>query len=210
MKHLKKRLAVADDEIFLRRLLPLLEQSNYLEVVIATSNPHELLNLIAIKPIDILLADIAMTGVTGDKLAKKVKKQYPKVKVYAMFMGIPGSKSGDAPGSASIDGYVLKNSDNHQLLATLEKASYANYFTNNIDKEMLNPTENNEITGSHLTGRELQVLRLIEQEFSNRQIAESLFISERTVETHRKNIFRKTRTNNIVGLIKYIYQHKLV
>ncbi|MDF2189499.1 LuxR C-terminal-related transcriptional regulator [Paraflavitalea sp. CAU 1676] len=61
-----------------------------------------------------------------------------------------------------------------------------------------------------LTLRELEVIRLIEKEFSNKQIAGHLGISERTVETHRKNILRKTRTNNVIGLIKYVYEHKLV
>ena len=61
-----------------------------------------------------------------------------------------------------------------------------------------------------LTDRELEVIRLIEREFSNKQIAAQLGISERTVETHRKNILRKTKTNNVIGLIKYIYEHKLV
>lgn len=61
-----------------------------------------------------------------------------------------------------------------------------------------------------LTDREMEVLRLIEKEYSNRQIAETLFISERTVETHRKNIFRKTQTGSVIGLIKYAYRHKLI
>lgn len=61
-----------------------------------------------------------------------------------------------------------------------------------------------------LTERELEVIRLIEREFSNKRIAEQLGISERTVETHRKNILRKTKTNNVIGLIKYVYEHKLV
>ncbi|WEK38176.1 MAG: response regulator transcription factor [Candidatus Pseudobacter hemicellulosilyticus] len=67
-----------------------------------------------------------------------------------------------------------------------------------------------EAASARLTDRELQVLRLIEQELGNKQIAETLFISERTVETHRKNIFRKTQTSSVIGLIKYAYQHKLV
>lgn len=70
--------------------------------------------------------------------------------------------------------------------------------------------EGEKSTAIRLTGRELDVLRLIEKEYTNRQIAEALFISERTVETHRKNIFRKTRTNSVIGLIKYAYEHKLV
>ncbi len=65
-------------------------------------------------------------------------------------------------------------------------------------------------TTIQLTERELEVLRLIEREYSNRKIAETLFISERTVETHRKNIFRKTQTSSVIGLIKYAYEHKLV
>lgn len=63
---------------------------------------------------------------------------------------------------------------------------------------------------TRLTDRELEVLRLIEREHNNKKIAELLFISERTVETHRKNIFRKTQTNSVIGLIKYAYEHKLV
>jgi two-component system nitrate/nitrite response regulator NarL len=76
-----------------------------------------------------------------------------------------------------------------------------------MKKQQLEQTE----TGNTpLTDRELEVIRLIEREFSNKQIAAQLGISERTVETHRKNILRKTKTNNVIGLIKYIYEHKLV
>ncbi|MBM3416737.1 MAG: response regulator transcription factor [Bacteroidetes bacterium] len=63
---------------------------------------------------------------------------------------------------------------------------------------------------AHLTDREVEIIRLIEKEYNNKQIAETLFISERTVETHRKNIFRKTNTNSVIGLVKYAYEHKLI
>jgi DNA-binding NarL/FixJ family response regulator len=61
-----------------------------------------------------------------------------------------------------------------------------------------------------LTDREREILKLIAREFTNRDMAEELFISERTVETHRKNIFRKTGTNNLVGLIKFAYANNLI
>lgn len=61
-----------------------------------------------------------------------------------------------------------------------------------------------------LTDRELEVLKLIEKEYTNKQMAGVLFISVKTVETHRKNILRKTRTGSVIGLIKYAYEHKLV
>jgi DNA-binding CsgD family transcriptional regulator len=61
-----------------------------------------------------------------------------------------------------------------------------------------------------LTEREREILNLIAKEHSNKQIAEKLFISERTVETHRKNIFRKTSTSSLVGLIKYAFANNLI
>ena len=63
---------------------------------------------------------------------------------------------------------------------------------------------------AHLTAREIEIIKLIEKELSNKQIAEKLFLSERTVETHRKNIFRKTNTSSVIGLVKYAYEHKLI
>ena len=63
---------------------------------------------------------------------------------------------------------------------------------------------------AQLTNREMEIIQLIEREYSNRRIAEALFISERTVETHRKNIFRKTGTGTILGLIKYAYHNNLI
>jgi DNA-binding CsgD family transcriptional regulator len=61
-----------------------------------------------------------------------------------------------------------------------------------------------------LTAREAEIVRLIAKEYSNEQIAAALFISERTVETHRKNIFRKTGAKSVVGLLKYAMEHKLL
>ncbi len=67
-----------------------------------------------------------------------------------------------------------------------------------------------ENTEAHLTSREVEIIQLIEKELNNKQIADTLFLSERTVETHRKNIFRKTNTSSVIGLVKYAYEHKLI
>src|SRR4029453_16310379 len=99
------------------------------------------------------------------------------------------------------------------ITKTMENMIEQIYANDKTLKEMPNPTVRLRKTApetSHLTHRELEIVRLIEQEYSNKQIAERLFISERTVETHRKNIFRKTKTNSVIGLIKYAYEHKLV
>jgi DNA-binding NarL/FixJ family response regulator len=98
-----------------------------------------------------------------------------------------------------------KKSYKHQLLQlfSVPQKKYLNFNYCHSFQFMKN--EN-----SQLTNRELEIVRLIEKEYKNRQIAKTLFISERTVETHRKNIFRKTNSNSVIGLVKYAYEQKLI
>ena len=111
---------------------------------------------------------------------------------------------------AGVSGYILKNTGKKELIEALDKLVIGeSFFGEEVTKELIKSfTNNNE--DSHLTNREIEIVRLIEKENSNKKIADLLFISERTVETHRKNIFRKTNTQSIVGLLKYAYEHKII
>jgi DNA-binding NarL/FixJ family response regulator len=113
---------------------------------------------------------------------------------------------------ADISGYVLKNIGKQELIAAIEKIAKGGIYFSEAVLEELQRTEKRkkETAEAHLTERETEIIKLIEKEYSNKQIAETLFISERTVETHRKNIFRKTNTNSVIGLVKYAYEHKLI
>ena len=113
---------------------------------------------------------------------------------------------------ADISGYVLKNIGKQELVKALEKISAGGiYFSDEVLQEMTKASEiKKEKTEIPLTAREIEIIQLIEKEMSNRQIAETLFLSERTIETHRKNIFRKTNTSSVIGLVKYAYEHKLI
>jgi len=113
---------------------------------------------------------------------------------------------------ADISGYVLKNIGKQELVKALEKiAAGGIYFSEEVLQEMTRASEmKKENAEAHLTAREIEIIQLIEKELSNKQIAEKLFLSERTVETHRKNIFRKTYTSSVIGLVKYAYEHKLI
>jgi len=85
------------------------------------------------------------------------------------------------------------------------------YFSDEVLEEMTRASEmKKEKEDAHLTTREIEIIQLIEKEMSNKQIAETLFLSERTIETHRKNIFRKTNTSSVIGLVKYAYEHHLI
>ena len=108
-----------------------------------------------------------------------------------------------------VDGYLLKSIQQAELKSALKQiVSGMPYVSPEITRLMLDGIQG--IPEGLLTEREREILNLIAKEYSNKMIAEKLFISERTVETHRKNIFRKTNTNTLVGLIKYAFANNLI
>ncbi|MFZ1534913.1 MAG: response regulator transcription factor, partial [Chitinophagaceae bacterium] len=132
--------------------------------------------------------------------------------ILALSMSGQGDLVNEMIEDADIAGYVLKNIGKQELITALEKiAGGGIYFSEEVIDELQRTSQRKKQNAEvHLTDREIEITRLIEKEYNNKQIAETLFISERTVETHRKNIFRKTNTNSVIGLVKYAYEHKLI
>jgi DNA-binding NarL/FixJ family response regulator len=213
MKNTKIRLGIVDDhQIVIDGLKSLLHGHDRFEVVIECTQPLEMIALIEKRSIDILLTDVMMPGLNGAELAKEVHQRYPGIKILALSMSGQGDLVNQMIDDADISGYVLKNIGKQELIKALEKISSGGiYFSEEVLHEMTRASEmKKENAEAHLTGREIEIIRLIEKEMSNKQIAEQLFLSERTIETHRKNIFRKTSTSSVIGLVKYAYEHKLI
>ena len=103
-----------------------------------------------------------------------------------------------------------KKDSHNELIAALNAIKNGKTYLSTDINKILFDFLRNPAPEKLLTDREREILNLIATEYTNRQIAEQLFISERTVETHRKNIFRKTGTNTLVGLIKFAYANKLI
>ena len=209
----KISLALVDDhQIVIDGLMSLLKGEHRYQFAFATTRPAEVIEQLKKHTVDVLLTDVMMPQLPGNELAKEVRKQFPRIKILALSISGEGSIVNEMINDADIAGYILKNVGKKELMAAIDKIAEGGiYFSEEVLKELQRvekrKKENDE---AHLTDRELEIIRLIEQEFSNKQIAESLFISERTVETHRKNIFRKTSTNSVIGLVKYAYEHKLI
>ena len=213
MKNGKIILALVDDhQIVIDGLMSLLKGHEKFRFAFATTNPAEVMKKLEQHPVDILLTDIMMPQLSGNALAKKIKEKFPAIKILALSMSGSGDLVNEMIRDADISGYVLKNIGKQELIKALEKiADGGIYFSEEVVTELQQTNQRKKINEEvHLTGREIEITRLIEKEYSNKQIAEALFISERTVETHRKNIFRKTNTNSVIGLIKYAYAHKLI
>ncbi|MFN8243653.1 MAG: response regulator transcription factor [Ferruginibacter sp.] len=213
MKNGKIAIGIVDDhQIVIDGLKSLLQGHDQFKVVIECTNPQEMVAQIEKRPIDILLTDVMMPGLNGAELAKIIHQKFPAIKILALSMSGQGDLVNQMIDDSDIAGYVLKNIGKTELIKALEKISAGGiYFSDEVLQEMTKASEmkkNNEEV--HLTAREIEIIRLIEKELSNKQIAEQLFLSERTVETHRKNIFRKTNTASVIGLVKYAYEHKLI
>jgi two-component system, NarL family, nitrate/nitrite response regulator NarL len=213
MKHGKITLALVDDhQIVIDGLTSLLKGHDRFKFAFATTDSGEVVERIAQTPIDVLLTDVMMPKLPGNELAKQVRQKYPDVKILALSMSGQGDLVNEMIEDADISGYVLKNIGKQELITALEKiAGGGIYFSDEVIDELQRTSQRKKQNAeAHLTDREVEIIRLIEKEYNNKQIAETLFISERTVETHRKNIFRKTNTNSVIGLVKYAYEHKLI
>lgn len=213
MKNRKISLAIVDDhQIVIDGLKSLLNGHPAFVVKVECNHPEKMEEILEQSPVDILLTDIMMPVMNGAELAKNVRAKFPAIKILALSMSGQGDLVNQMIDDSDISGYVLKNLGKQELITALEKISAGGvYFSQEVLDEMLKASERRKSAEEiHLTLREIEIIRLIEKEYNNKQIADALFISERTVETHRKNIFRKTKTSGLIGLIKYAYENNLI
>lgn len=208
------RLAILDDHQIVIDGLKLLLQNNPSFTIIAESNSaEEMLQLLHYNAPDILLTDITMPhGMSGFELSVTVKKEMPHIKILALSMNEDGAIITKMIEQANIDGYIPKATGQKELLTAIEKiVAGEKYFAADVLQQYeLYKSIRNENDELNLTARELQIIECILKHYSNKQIADELFISERTVETHRKNIYRKTNTKGEASLIQFVKEHKLL
>ncbi len=213
MKYQKIRLGIVDDhQIVIDGLKSLLQGEHDFNIEFESTDPTSIASKIKDQPIDILLTDVMMPVFNGAELAKQIHELYPEIKILALSMSGQGELVNQMIEDSDISGYVLKNIGKMELVRALRKiAGGGIYFGEEVLEEMMKASEKRKAAEEvNLTIREIEIIGLIEKEYGNKKIAETLFLSERTVETHRKNIFRKTKTSSLIGLIKYAYEHHLI
>lgn len=204
-----KILLVDDHRILLDGLKFLIQNLEGISEVQTAHRVEDALVLLQSEPVDLIVSDISIPEMGGIAFAQKVKKQYPQTKIIFLSMHEEPYRVKEAL-SIGVEGYVLKKSAHEELVKALrEVCNGGMYFSLEIQKILIQRMrfpEDERI----LTDREKEVLTLIFEEFSNKEIGEKLHISERTVETHRKNIYQKTKTNTLVGLLKFAIENNLI
>lgn len=209
----KIKIAIVDDhQIVIDGLKLLLGTENNFDIVLESTDSLLLLENLENKSIDILLTDIMMPTMSGYELSLMVKKKYPAIKIIALSMNGEGSIIHKMIEEADIKGYLLKTSNKKQLVDAIEKvANGGQAFDDEIIEELEKFSHiKQEQEQIHLTAREIELIHYIAKDYTNKQIAQELFISERTVETHRKNIFRKTNTHSVVSLLEFVRKLKIL
>ncbi|RLD51196.1 MAG: DNA-binding response regulator, partial [Bacteroidetes bacterium] len=161
---------------------------------------------------DVVLMDIKMKGINGIETTKKALEKKPGLKVLVL------STFGEEEFlhqmiNAGAKGFLLKNVDKETLFGAIRLVNQnQNYFSPELlpffTNKFLNPENNNQ--DEALTKRELEVLQLIAEGFSNAEIADKLFISKRTVDTHKNNLISKTGSKNIVSLLIYAIKNRII
>ncbi len=208
-----KVILVDDHQMLIDGLSAILAANENIEILKTFTNGNLLLEELHDLQPEIILTDISMPDIDGYELTKKIKQQNPSIQVIALSMS--GSIADiNKMLDVGISGYVLKNVGNQELIEAIYKVAQGKmHFSDDVTEEMVknkHAKPNKQEDQVKLTERELEILKLIVQELNNAEIADKLFISERTVETHRKNMIRKFNTKTIVGLIKYAMDHKLI
>lgn len=210
------KLIIADDhQIMIDGLLALLQSHPDISITGVAKNGLQVMELMQKDAADIVLTDISMPEMNGIELTRSLYRLYPRTRVIALSMhGDTTHINGMIEAGAS--GYIYKNASNKELVEALQKVyGGGQYFSDEIAATIIRSMSDHsrrkeEEERVNLTEREREIIDLIAKEYSNADIGRQLIISERTVETHRKNIYRKTNTTSIVGLIKWAYENKVI
>jgi len=136
----------------------------------------------------------------------------PQIKILALSMSEEGGMITKMIEVAKVDGYIPKSAGQQELLTAIKEiSSGGKYFsTDALQQYEAYKNIKNENQELNLTPRELEIIQCLVKHYSNKQIADTLFISERTVETHRKNIYRKTQTKGEASLIQFVKEHDIL
>lgn len=195
---------VDDHQMLIDGLKAILKTESQFEIIGECTLPLLAFEQIQLLKPKIVLTDINMPEMSGIELVRKLKPRLPQTEFIALSMYGERTYIKDML-QAGVSGYVLKNTGREELVrAILTVCNGKEFFSEEVASTIDNsPVNDEELNKVNLTEREIDIIECIAKEMTNAEMAKSLFISERTVETHRKNIFRKTGTRSVLGLVKF-------
>lgn len=199
------RLAIAEDhQALIDGIELLLKYEEDISIIGTANNGEELLDIVKLKEPHVVLTDIRMPKMDGIAVTKAIKQQFPHIKVIAFTM-FDQSDAVQQMLAAGASGYLLKNSALTEVLEAIHTVYKGdNYFDANINIEATNQNKKKGV----LTKRQVEILELVAQGKTSREIADQLFIGTHTVDTHRKNMIRILGLKGKGELMRYALEKK--
>ncbi len=207
---------VADDhKLFRDGLISLLKKSNDIKIIGEASSGQETIDKILKLNPDVALIDITMPELNGIEVIKRIKKYKPKINILVIsmhadpFFVINSFKAGAC-------GYMLKEDSFELLIDAIKMVKSGKKFVSSslesmpVFQKIYFSNNENEKVDNILSPREIEILQLIAEGYTNQKIADTLCISVRTVDTHRKKIMNKLGIHNTAGLVKYAIKHRII
>lgn len=210
------KIAVVDDHALFRQgLVALLCQYTNLDVSIVASNGSEFIDMLDDEIIDVVLLDLKMPIMDGINTTDHIQKYYPEIKIIILSMHSEESYISYLL-SKGVNGFLLKDQEIGNIIEAIQEVHTNGYYFNNkipgqIFKRLIT-TNQDDINARDInfSCRELEVIKLICEEKTNKEISEALNISQRTVDGHRERILVKTNSKNVVGIVRYAMKHNLL
>ncbi|KXX67123.1 response regulator transcription factor [Flammeovirga sp. SJP92] len=209
------KVILVDDHHMIRNGLKTFLEEEEITVVGEAMNGKEGLELMKSHEIDLVVTDIMMPVMDGIDFTTQLTKDYPEVSVLALTM-LNEHQNIKQMLSAGAKGYILKDCTQEELINAI-KTVYAggNYYSSSVTQVIMQglsskpKMKKRTITDIALTERELEVLHLICKEKTNKEMAEELFVTTRTIEAHKRNLIEKTGCKNVAGLVLYAIERNL-
>lgn len=209
------RVLIADDHAIVRTgLRALLKSEPSLQLVGEATGGYEAIEMVADYQPDILVLDLSMPDLDGIAVTKKLKPAYPDLKILILTIHEDDALLREVIKSGA-SGYVLKRAAESELISAIQSVMRGDMYVDpamlrHLIDETIKPEKPKSESVELLTPREMDVLKLIVQGYTNRQIGEVLHISVRTVEGHRANLSGKLELRSRVELVRYAREHGLI
>lgn len=196
--------------MFIDGIKALLNDTDYISIVGDANDGNQVIQQLPNKTIDVILLDIGMSELNGIETATLISEQYPHIKVIALTMYDDQNRVNKML-KIGAKGYILKNTSKNELLEAIRTvADGGTYFSSVILKYTVKNAVNEESSLiSKLTNREIEIIKLVVKSMTNKEIATQLFLSELTINTHRKNAMQKLELKNTASLVKFALDNNL-
>lgn len=214
----KIKLIITDDhKMFREGIKNILNDREDIEVLYEAGSGEELLEKLSQQTADVILMDINMPGINGIETSKIIKKKYPNTHILALSTSDDDNYIIEMLNTGA-KGYVLKSTGMEELISAIKTVAKGDsYFCKEASNVIINQLNTSKagkkqksFSDIPLTEREIEILKLIAEGLTNKEIADRLFISVRTVDTHRRNLHQKLNIKNTAGLINYAVKNKIL